>query len=205
MAIRKLGLDTLKTKLINAKDTEFINFVLESYEHKEEVTDNANVKRNIENLMLLEKNELEYVKIRLESLVEYHDPVKMDAIVLPATSILVTVLGTGFFLNQNMIGGSTSSMIGSAICVLLFWGFVVLSFIMGVMRPGKKKHGKIVFFSKIIDLCIEEKEKRESKKKQAEQEKESFYNLICLNFEKQVKPQKMKETKRIRRKRYGKR
>ena len=110
---------------------------MESYEHKEEVTDNANVKRNIENLMLLEKNELEYVKIRLESLVEYHDPVKMDAIVLPATSILVTVLGTGFF-NQNMIGGSTSSMIGSAICVLLFWGFVVLSFIMGVMRPGKK-------------------------------------------------------------------
>lgn len=97
LAIRKLGLDTLKTKLINAKDTEFINFVLESYEHKEEVTDNANVKRNIENLMLLEKNELEYVKIRLESLVEYHDPVKMDAIVLPATSILVTVLGTGFF------------------------------------------------------------------------------------------------------------
>lgn len=68
-------------------------------------------------------------------------------------------------------------MIGSAICVLLFWGFVVLSFIMGVMRPGKKKHGKIVFFSKIIDLCIEEKEKRESKKSKQSRKKRVFIIL----------------------------
>ncbi|MDA1531685.1 hypothetical protein [Bacillus cereus group sp. TH260-2LC] len=156
-AIRELGLDTLKTKLINANDEEFINFVVQSYEHTHEITNSVNVVRNLENLMLLEKEELEYVKIRLESLVEYNDPVKMDAIFLPATSILVSVLGTGYYFNQKMVDGSVTSMITSALCFILLWGFVVISFIKRVMRKGKKKHGKIIFFSKLIDLCIDKK------------------------------------------------
>ncbi|MED1302950.1 hypothetical protein BK704_12310 [[Bacillus thuringiensis] serovar konkukian] len=156
-AIRELGLDTLKTKLINANDEEFINFVVQSYEHTHEITNSVNVVRNLENLMLLDKEELEYVKIRLESLVEYNDPVKMDAIFLPATSILVSVLGTGYYFNQKMVDGSVTSMITSALCFILLWGFVVISFIKRVMRKGKKKHGKIIFFSKLIDLCIDKK------------------------------------------------
>ncbi|MFB4347730.1 hypothetical protein RAC77_24765 [Bacillus sp. BR_7] len=204
-AVRQYDLNTLKTKLINAKDEEFINFVVQSYEHTEEITNNANVMQNVENLMLLEKVELEYVKIRLESLVEYYDSYKMDAMILPAISILISVLGMGYFFNQKMVDGSAISMITSAVCVIGLWAFAVVTFIKRLMRPEKKKHGKIVFFSKIIDLCIEEKEKRELKKKQAEQEKESVYKLVCLNFEKQVKQKKMKEAKRITRKRYGKR
>lgn len=157
-AIRELGLDTLKTKLINANDEELINFVVQSYEHTEEITNNANVMQNVEKLMLLEKEELEYVKIRLESLVEYYDSYKMDAIVLPTISILISVLGMGYFFNQKMVDGSAFSMITSAICVIVFWAFAVITFIKRLIRPGKKKHGKMIFFSKLIDLCIDKKE-----------------------------------------------
>ncbi|MED2186457.1 hypothetical protein [Bacillus wiedmannii] len=157
-AVRQYDLNTLKTKLINAKDEEFINFVVQSYEHTEEITNNANVMQNVENLMLLEKDELEYVKIRLESLVEYYDSYKMDAIVLPAICILISVLGMGYFFNQKMINESAASMISSALCVIVFWAFSVTIFIKRVMRPGKKKHGKIIFFSKLIDLCLNKKD-----------------------------------------------
>ncbi|PGC70209.1 hypothetical protein COM28_28995 [Bacillus toyonensis] len=182
--------------------------------------------------MELEKNDLKYVKARIESLSEYHDPLKMDSMILPAVTVLFSVLATGFFVNAKMINGSTNSMQISGFTVTGFWIFTIITFILFVLRPGKKKHSKIIFFSKLVDICIEEKEqkkeqeekRREQKEKEQEeqeeqekrreqrekeekekQRKESDYKLVRLYLEKLVMQEEMKEVKRSRRKRYKKR
>ncbi|MCH4569784.1 hypothetical protein MKO96_21110 [Bacillus sp. ES1-5] len=89
--------------------------------------------------MELEKNELKYVKARIESLSEYHDPLKMDSMILPADTVLFSVLATGFFVNAKMINGSADSMQISGFTVTGFWIFTIITFILFVLRPGKKK------------------------------------------------------------------
>ncbi|MFC9414819.1 hypothetical protein ACIG6B_11385 [Bacillus mobilis] len=164
--------------------------------------------------MELEKNDLKYVKARIESLSEYHDPLKMDSMILPAVTVLFSALATGFFVNAKMINGSTNSMQIIGFTVTGFWIFTIITFILFVLRPGKKKHSKIIFFSKLVDICIEEKEleekrreqkEKEEQKEQENQRKESVYKLVCLYLEKLVKQEEMKEVKRSRRKRYRKR
>lgn len=169
------------------------------------------------------------MKARIESLSEYHDPLKMDSMILPAVTVLFSVLATGFFVNAKMINGSTNSMQISGFTVTGFWIFTIITFILFVLRPGKKKHSKIIFFSKLVDICIEEKEqkkeqeekRREQKEKEQEeqekrreqrekeekekQRKESDYKLVRLYLEKLVMQEEMKEVKRSRRKRYKKR
>ncbi|PED98799.1 hypothetical protein CON78_20900 [Bacillus toyonensis] len=155
------------------------------------------------------------MKARIESLSEYHDPLKMDSMILPAVTVLFSVLATGFFVNAKMINGSTNSMQISGFTVTGFWIFTIITFILFVLRPGKKKHSKIIFFSKLVDICIEEKEqKKEQEEKRREQRekeekekqrKESDYKLVRLYLEKLVMQEEMKEVKRSRRKRYKKR
>ncbi len=63
------------------------------------------------------------MKARIESLSEYHDPLKMDSMILPAVTVLFSVLATGFFVNAKMITGSTNSMQISGFTVTRFLDF----------------------------------------------------------------------------------
>ncbi len=216
-----------KKNLLYKKDKKFVEFIVDSYVHTKEFSNDTDSLSNKDKLMELEKNDLKYVKARIESLSEYHDPLKMDSMILPAVTVLFSVLATGFFVNAKMINGSTNSMQVSGFTVTGFWIFTIITFILFVLRPGKKKHSKIIFFSKLVDICIEEKEqkkeqeeKRREQKEQEEQEKrreqkekeekekqrkESDDKLVRLYLEKLAVQEEMKEVKRSRRKRYRKR
>ncbi|MCU5179034.1 hypothetical protein OCE16_11625 [Bacillus toyonensis] len=221
--------EDFKKNLLYKKDKKFVEFIVDSYVHTKEFSNDTDSLSNKDKLMELEKNDLKYVKARIESLSEYHDPLKMDSMILPAVTVLFSVLATGFFVNAKMINGSTNSMQISGFTVTGFWIFTIITFILFVLRPGKKKHSKIIFFSKLVDICIEEKEqkkeqeekRREQKEKEQEeqekrreqrekeekekQRKESDYKLVRLYLEKLVMQEEMKEVKRSRRKRYKKR
>ena len=221
-----------KKNLLYKKDKKFVEFIVDSYVHTKEFSNDTDSLSNKDKLMELEKNDLKYVKARIESLSEYHDPLKMDSMILPAVTVLFSVLATGFFVNAKMINGSTNSMQISGFTVTGFWIFTIITFILFVLRPGKKKHSKIIFFSKLVDICIEEKEQKKQKKEREEkrreqkekeqeeqekrkeqrekeekekQRKESDYKLVRLYLEKLVMQEEMKEVKRSRRKRYKKR
>ncbi|HHY2674168.1 hypothetical protein ACWKTL_19315 [Bacillus toyonensis] len=218
--------------MLYKKDKKFVEFIVDSYVHTKEFSNDTDSLSNKDKLMELEKNDLKYVKARIESLSEYHDPLKMDSMILPAVTVLFSVLATGFFVNAKMINGSTNSMQISGFTVTGFWIFTIITFILFVLRPGKKKHSKIIFFSKLVDICIEEKEQKKQKKEREEkrieqkekeqeeqekrkeqrekeekekQRKESDYKLVRLYLEKLVMQEEMKEVKRSRRKRYKKR
>nr|WP_255261115.1 hypothetical protein [Bacillus toyonensis] len=207
--------EDFKKNLLYKKDKKFVEFIVDSYVHTKEFSNDTDSLSNKDKLMELEKNDLKYVKARIESLSEYHDPLKMDSMILPAVTVLFSVLATGFFVNAKMINGSTNSMQISGFTVTGFWIFTIITFILFVLRPGKKKHSKIIFFSKLVDICIEEKEqKKEQEEKRREQRekeekekqrKESDYKLVRLYLEKLVMQEEMKEVKRSRRKRYKKR
>ncbi|HDR7951746.1 TPA: hypothetical protein QCY38_005548 [Bacillus toyonensis] len=224
--------EDFKKNLLYKKDKKFVEFIVDSYVHTKEFSNDTDSLSNKDKLMELEKNDLKYVKARIESLSEYHDPLKMDSMILPAVTVLFSVLATGFFVNAKMINGSTNSMQISGFTVTGFWIFTIITFILFVLRPGKKKHSKIIFFSKLVDICIEEKEQKKQKKEREEkrieqkekeqeeqekrkeqrekeekekQRKESDYKLVRLYLEKLVMQEEMKEVKRSRRKRYKKR
>ncbi|PHC43118.1 hypothetical protein COF09_11340 [Bacillus toyonensis] len=224
--------EDFKKNLLYKKDKKFVEFIVDSYVHTKEFSNDTDSLSNKDKLMELEKNDLKYVKARIESLSEYHDPLKMDSMILPAVTVLFSVLATGFFVNAKMINGSTNSMQISGFTVTGFWIFTIITFILFVLRPGKKKHSKIIFFSKLVDICIEEKEQKKQKKEREEkrieqkekeqeeqekrkeqrekeekekQRKESDYKLVRLYLEKLVMQEEMKEAKRSRRKRYKKR
>nr|WP_255298884.1 hypothetical protein [Bacillus cereus] len=217
-----------KKNLLYKKDKRFVEFIVDSYVHTKEFSNDTDSLSNKDKLMELEKNDLKYVKARIESLSEYHDPLKMDSMILPAVTVLFSALATGFFVNAKMINGSTNSMQISGFTVTGFWIFTIITFILFVLRPGKKKHSKIIFFSKLVDICIEEKEleekrreqkekeqeeqekrreqkEKEEQKEQENQRKESVYKLVSLYLERLVKQEEMKEVKGSRRKRYRKR
>ena len=162
-----------KKNLLYKKDKKFVEFIVDSYVHTKEFSNDTDSLSNKDKLMELEKNDLKYVKARIESLSEYHDPLKMDSMILPAVTVLFSVLATGFFVNAKMINGSTNSMQVSGFTLTGFWIFTIITFILFVLRPGKKKHSKIIFFSKLVDICIEEKEqKKEQEEKRREQKAE---------------------------------
>ncbi len=162
-----------KKNLLYKKDKKFVEFIVDSYVHTKEFSNDTDSLSNKDKLMELEKKDLKYVKARIESLSEYHDPLKMDSMILPAVTVLFSVLATGFFVNAKMINGSTNSMQVSGFTLTGFWIFTIITFILFVLRPGKKKHSKIIFFSKLVDICIEEKEqKKEQEEKRREQKAE---------------------------------
>ncbi|HDR7518316.1 hypothetical protein [Bacillus mobilis] len=159
-----------KKNLLYKKDKKFVEFIVDSYVHTKEFSNDTDSLSNKDKLMELEKNDLKYVKARIESLSEYHDPLKMDSMILPAVTVLFSALATGFFVNAKMINESTNSMQISGFTVTGFWIFTIITFILFVLRPGKKKHSKIIFFSKLVDICIEEKELEEKRREQKEKE-----------------------------------
>nr|WP_313895075.1 hypothetical protein [Bacillus cereus group sp. BfR-BA-01379] len=161
-----------KKNLLYKKDKTFVEFIVDSYVHTKELSNDTDSLSNKDKLMELEKNELKYVKARIESLSEYHDPLKMDSMILPAVTVLFSVLATGFFVNAKMINGSADSMQISGFTVTGFWIFTIITFILFVLRPGKKKHSKIIFFSKLVDICIEEKEQEERREQKEQEQKE---------------------------------
>lgn len=111
------------------------------------------------------------MKARIESLSEYHDPLKMDSMILPAVTVLFSVLATGFFVNAKMINGSTNSMQVSGFTVTGFWIFTIITFILFVLRPGKKKHSKIIFLVNWLTYVLKRKNRKKSKKKREESRK----------------------------------
>ncbi len=137
------------------------------------------------------------MKARIESLSEYHDPLKMDSMILPAVTVLFSVLATGFFVNAKMINGSTNSMQISGFTVTGFWIFTIITFILFVLRPGKKKHSKIIFFSKLVDICIEEKEQKKSKKKREESRKRKNRKSRKREESREKKKRKKSSEKRV--------